>query len=88
MISFTSTVVRRCSPKGFSLAPGRFFASSRSVLNQEGKEFDVVVYGASGYTGRLVAEYIQQVYQHHIVVVFYDIVIWEAHLNQTLILLF
>ena len=30
--------------------------------NHAGKEFDVIVYGASGYTGRLVAEYLSQRY--------------------------
>ena len=34
----------------------------RSLVTQgEKKEFDIVVYGASGYTGRLVAEYLHQV---------------------------
>jgi len=30
--------------------------------NHAGKEFDVIVYGASGYTGRLVAEYLSRQY--------------------------
>ena len=30
--------------------------------NHAGKEFDVIVYGASGYTGRLVAEYLDKQY--------------------------
>ncbi len=30
--------------------------------NHAGKDFDVIVYGASGYTGRLVAEYLDQRY--------------------------
>ncbi len=28
----------------------------------DGREFDIVVYGASGFTGRLVAEYLHQQY--------------------------
>ncbi len=31
--------------------------------NHAGKEFDVIVYGASGYTGRLVAQYLARQYQ-------------------------
>ena len=27
-----------------------------------GREFDLIVYGASGFTGRLVAEYLDQTY--------------------------
>ena len=30
--------------------------------NHAGKDFDVIVYGASGYTGRLVAEYLSKQY--------------------------
>ena len=58
----TSTVVRRCLPKTLCYTPGRFFTftSSKSMSKGE-KEFDVVVYGASGYTGRLVAEHMQLV---------------------------
>ena len=28
-------------------------------MPKEAREFDVIVYGATGYTGRLVAEYLQ-----------------------------
>ena len=35
-----------------------------SASNHAGKEFDLIVYGASGFTGRLVAEYLAKQYDH------------------------
>lgn len=37
-------------------------APTHASRNHEGKEFDIIVYGASGFTGRLVAEYLSQHY--------------------------
>ena len=32
------------------------------MTNKTDKQYDIVVYGASGFTGRLVAEYLQHAY--------------------------
>ena len=56
----SSSALRRF-PAMLGGAPSRFFTRSAPAASIGVKDFDVVVYGASGYTGRLVAEHMQQV---------------------------
>src|SRR4051812_36007962 len=47
--------------RGLSFSPGRGRARGDRAMNPNA-EFDIIVYGATGYTGRLVAEYLAQRY--------------------------